>query len=55
MMNLIEMYKNLTEEEKKEFVNLIFDEINKKADKSTFLEQYHNSLKAIGDKPLSVK
>ena len=39
--------------------NLLFerDDIsNKKAeDNSTFLEQYHNSLKVIGDKPLSVQ
>ncbi len=29
-MNLLEMYKQLSEEEKEEFINLIIDEINKK-------------------------
>lgn len=28
-MNLLEMFKNLTEEEKKEFIELLIDEINK--------------------------
>ena len=28
-MNLLEMYKQLSEEEKEEFINLIIDEINK--------------------------
>lgn len=53
-MNLLELYKQLSNEEKEEFVSLIVDEI-KKAEKTTFLEQYHNSLKATGDKPLSAK
>lgn len=29
-MNLLEIFKNLTEEEKQEFVNLLIHEINKK-------------------------
>lgn len=49
-MNLLELYKQLSNEEKEEFISLIVDEI-KKAEKTTFLEQYHNSLKATGDKP----
>ena len=53
-MNLLELYKQLSDKEKEEFISLIVDEI-KKVEKTTFLEQYHNSLKATGDKPLSVK
>jgi len=53
-MNLLEMFKNLSEEEKQEFVSLIIEEINKKVDRTTFLEQVHNSQEAIGDKPLDV-
>ncbi len=29
-MNLLELFNNLTEEERKEFINLIIKEINKK-------------------------
>ena len=29
-MNLLELFKNLTKEEKEEFINLIIKEINKK-------------------------
>ncbi len=29
-MNLLELFKNLTEKEKEEFINLIIKEINKK-------------------------
>ncbi len=53
-MNLLEMYKQLSDEEKKELIREILKDM-KKADKSTFLEQYQNALKATGDKPLFVK
>ena len=53
-VTLLDLYESLSNEEKKEFIGLIINEI-KKVVFSTFLEQYHNSLKATGDKPLSVK
>jgi hypothetical protein len=33
-MNLIEMFKELSDEEKQEFINLLIQEINKKTTKS---------------------
>ncbi len=53
-MNLLEMYKQLSIEEKQEFVELILKEINKKAVNTTFLEQVRNFEEAIGGKPLDV-
>ncbi len=57
-MNLLEMYKELTEKEKKEFIELISKEIREKEKvilTTTFSEQVQNSQQATGDKPLFVK
>jgi len=57
-VNLLEMYKELTEKEKKEFIELISKEIREKEKvilTTTFSEQVQNSQQATGDKPLFVK
>ena len=54
-IDLVQIFRNMSKEKQKEFINLIIEAINKKVAGTTFLEQYHNSLKAIGDKPLSVQ
>lgn len=57
-MDLLEMFRNLSKEEKQEFVNLLIEEINKKEKevlKTTFSESIHNFLEATGGKPLDVQ